>query len=83
MQSRFTQVKLYKVQSFIDLGATISKDSSCAMDIHFKIAATMADKIQDNRSISFSTKFKLYNSLVLFIMQYSYRMGTLFIESFN
>lgn len=57
-------VQLEEVQNFKYLGMTISKNGSCAADMHLRTAAATTamawfNKIWDSRCISFSTKFDI------------------------
>ena len=55
--------------SFKYLGATLCKDDTCSAEVRIRIASTMAMMVRLNKTwhcsrISFTSKFKLYKSLV-------------------
>lgn len=73
---RQNRVQLEEVQFFKYLYATISRDCSSTWDIHLTIiAATEAMVRQQN--LDFSTKFRLYKSLIVPIMLYGWKTWTL------
>ena len=65
--------KLKEVTSFKYLGAILCKDGTCPTEIRIRIASAMAAVARLNRvwrcnTISFASKFKLYKSLVTYIL---------------
>ena len=67
-----TGQKLEDVTNFKYLRATLCKDGTCSAEIRIRIAPAMAAMARLNRiwrrnTISFSSKFKLYKSLVTFM----------------
>ena len=67
-----TSQKLEKETSFKYLGATLCKDGTCSAEIRVRIASAMAAMARLNmicrrNTISFTSKFKLYKSLVTFL----------------
>ena len=61
-----------EVTSFKYLGATLCKDGTCSAEIRVRIASAMAAMARLNmicrrNTISFTSKFKLYKSLVTFL----------------
>lgn len=53
------------MNSFRNLGATLSKDGSCIADIHIRIATASMVKLDGiwHSNIRFTTKHRLYKSL--------------------
>ena len=65
--------KLEEVTSFKYLGATLCKDGTCSAKFCINIASAKVGKARLNRiwwsyTISLASKFKLYKSLVTFIL---------------
>ena len=63
--------KLEGVTNFKNLGATLCNDGTCIAEISTRLAAAMAamarlNRIRRSEIISFTSKFKLYESLVNF-----------------
>lgn len=78
--------QLEEVDAFKYLGATLTKDGRSTIEIKTRLAiATSAmaklSKIWRSREISFSTKMKLYKSLVLSILLYGCESWTLTAET--
>lgn len=78
--------KLEEVNSFKYLGATLSKDGSCTAEVRIRIAAAMAamarlSRIWKSSNISFTTKYRLYQSLVVSILLYGCETWTLLADS--
>ena len=78
--------KLEEVCSFKYLGATLSRDGSCTAEIRIRIGtATSAmarlDRIWRSNSINFTTKYRLYKSLVVSILLYGCETWILLAES--
>ena len=79
--------KLEELTSFKYLGTTVlCKDGICSAEIRIMIASAMAAIARLNRiwrcnSISFTSKFKLYKSLVTFILLYGCKTWTLLADS--
>jgi hypothetical protein len=77
--------KLEEVNSFKYLGATLSKDGSCSAEIRSRIATAMAAMARLSRiwrsNISFTTKYRLYQSLVVSILLYGCEAWTLLAEA--
>ncbi|MGL4418375.1 MAG: reverse transcriptase domain-containing protein [Plesiomonas shigelloides] len=77
--------RLEEVNSFKYLGASLSKDGSCTAEIRIRIAAAASamarlDRIWRSNSISFTTKYRLYKSLVLSILLYGCEAWTMLAE---
>ena len=67
--------KFEKVTTFNYLGATLCKDGTCSAEIRIRIASAMAavarlNRIRQRNTISFASKFMLYESLITFILPY-------------
>ena len=65
--------KLEEMTSFKYLGAIVCKDGTCLAEVRIRIASAMAAVARLNRvwrcnTISFASKFKLYKSLVTYIL---------------
>ena len=78
--------KLDKVTSFKYVGATLRKYGTCSAEIRIRIASAMAamarlNKIWRCNTISFANKFKLFNSLVTYILLYGCETWTLLTDS--
>ena len=78
--------KFEVVTSFKYLGATLCKDGTCSAEIRIRIASAMAamarlNKIWRCNTISFANKFKLFNSLVTYILLYGCETWTLLTDS--
>ena len=79
--------RLEDVTSFKYLGAILCKDGTCSAEVSFKIALrAMAAMARLNRiwwlnTISFTSKFKLYKSLVTSILLYGCETWTLLADS--
>ena len=79
--------RLEDVTSFKYLGAILCKDGTCSAEVSFKIALrAMAAMARLNRiwwlnTISFTSKFKLYKSLVTSILLYGCETLTLLANS--
>lgn len=74
--------KLEEVNSFKYLGATLTRDGCCTAEIRIRIgmatsAMSRLDRIWRSNSISFSTKHRLYKSLVVSILLYGCETWTL------
>ena len=68
--------KLQEVTSFKYLGAILYKDGTCSAEVHIKIASDLAARARLSgiwlcNTISFTSNFKLYTSLVTSILLYS------------
>ena len=76
---------LEEVSTFKYLGATLSKDGTCAAEIRIRIATATAAMVRLGRiwksKISFHTKYRLYRSLVLSILLYGCEAWTLMAET--
>ena len=77
--------KLEEVTSFKYLGATLCKDGTCSAQVHIRIALAMEamarlNKIWQCNTISFTSKFKFYKSLVTSILLYGRETWTLFAD---
>ena len=64
-----TGQKLEEVTSFKYIGATLCKDGTCLVEVHFRIASVMAAMARLNiiwqcKTVSFTSKFKLCKPLV-------------------
>ena len=71
-----------EVTSYKYLGATLCKDGTCFAEIRMRIVSATAAMARLNRiwrcnSISFTSQFKLYKSLVTFILLYGCKTWTL------
>ena len=78
--------RLEEVDTFKYLGATLSKDGGSTKEIKTRIAlatAAMArlSRIWRGKTISFSTKFRLYKSLVVSILLYGCESWTLLADT--
>jgi len=78
--------KLEEVDSFKYLGATLTKDGTSTSEIRIRLATSAAalaklDRIWKSKNISFTTKYKLYKSLVVSILLYGCETWTLTAES--
>ena len=65
--------KLEEMTSFKYLGATLCKDGTCSAEVCVRITSAMAAMAKLNRiwrcnTVSFTSKFKLYKSLVTSIL---------------
>ncbi|PIK33493.1 endonuclease-reverse transcriptase [Apostichopus japonicus] len=76
---------LEEVSSFKNLGVTLTKDGTSAKEIQIRIASATAAMTRLNviwkSNINFSTKFRLYTSLVVSILLYGCEAWTLLAES--
>ena len=77
--------ELEEVSSFKYLGATLTKDGTCKTEICIGIASATVAMARLTRvwksNIGFQTKFKLYKSLVIFILLYGCETWTLLTET--
>ena len=78
--------KLEAVTSFKYLGATLCKDATCSATVRIRIAPGLTamarlNRIQRFNSISFASKFKLDNSLVISILLYGCETWSLLADS--
>ena len=75
--------KLEKVTSFKYLGTSLCKDGICSADARIRIASAMArlNRIWRRNTISFASKFKLYESLATYILLYVCDTWILFADS--
>ena len=78
--------RLEEVTSFKDLGATLCKDGTRSAEVHIRIASAMAAMVRLNRiwrcnTISFTSKFKLYKSLLTSILLYGCETWILIADS--
>ena len=74
--------KLQEVTSFKYLGATLCKDGTCSAETRIRIASVMAavarlNRVWQSNTISFTSKFKLYKSLVTSILLFVCETWTL------
>ena len=74
--------KLEEVTSVKYLGATLCKDGTYSTEIHIRIGSAMAtvvrlSRIWQSNAISFTSKLKLYQSLVISILLCSCVLWTL------
>ena len=78
--------KLEEMTSFKYLGATLCKDGTCSAEIRIRIASATAamarlNKIWRCNTITFTSKFKIYKSLVTAIFLYCCETWTLLADS--
>ena len=75
--------KLEEVTSFNYLGATLCKAGTCSAKVRIRIASAMArlNRIWRRNTISFASKFKLYESLATYILLYVCDTWILFADS--
>ena len=78
--------KLEEVTSFKYLGATLCRNDTCSAEVRIRIASAMASMATLNRiwqcnTISFASKFKLYESPVTSILLYGCETWTLLADS--
>jgi hypothetical protein len=77
--------QLEEVANFKYLGATLSKDGTCTTEIRIRIATATAAMARLTKiwksNISFSTKYKLFKSLVLSILLYGCETWTLLADT--
>ena len=78
--------KLEEVNNFKYLGATLSKDGSCTAEVRIRIATAMAamsrlSRLWKSSNISFTTKYRLYQALVVSILLYGCETWTLLADS--
>ena len=78
--------QLEEVESFKYLGATLSKDGTSNSEVRIRIGSAMSamsrlDRIWKSNNVSFTTKFRLYRSLVLSVFLYGCEAWTLYAET--
>ena len=69
------QPELEEVTSFKHMEATLRKDGTCSAEVRIRIASSVAAMARLNRiwrcdTISFTSKFKLYKTLVISVLLY-------------
>ena len=86
VQISMTGQQLQEVMVFKYLGATLTKDGRSTAEITIRLAITTAsmaklNKIWSSKDVSFSTKIKLYKTLVLSNLLYGCKSWTLTADS--
>ena len=75
--------KLEEVTSFKYLRAVLCKDGTCSAEIRIRNASAMArlNRIWWCKTISFTSKFECYKSLIASILLYGCETWTLFVDT--